>query len=308
MDTEAEAIADLARAQAPFERLTSDETPPGVDLTSINEDGTEVPVLIDARQALGYPLARPSGTIEVLDAMSFVEAVNQRRFDDVTPTLYADESTRSIVAILNDDHGGHGEHRAVIGHRDYRVVQKLQRTPEWDRWRALDDKLGSQEEFADHIERSVRDIDDPDHATMLELAQTFQATTEARFQQRGDLRTGARTIGYAEDVQASAGREGNLEIPERMRLGIQPFFGSVARSGDGWVPARFPVDALVKFRLRDANLYIGYRLVDPDEVERHAWRQIAEQIAEQLGVVMLAAPAPAPVTAPAPITLTVAHQ
>lgn len=307
-DTEAEVVADLATQALP--RMAQMDLGPrgNVHLVATRTpDGGESLHLVDESPLDDGP-SRPKGTITVTDAASFVQAVQQRRLDSGDggsygpPVVYADEAAMAIIAVLNDDH------MSVTGYRDYQIRLALQRTVEWERWLALDDKLVAQDRFADHIDRSVRDIEEPDAATMLEVAQKFEATTLARFSGGTEIRTGARTIQYVEKVEqgSASGAAGAIELPEMLALGIQPFYGSVTRNADGaWVPARVRVEASLRFKIRDENLSIGYRIVDPHEIERHAWRRIAEQISEGLELTHIAGPVPSVASGPGAIVSNV---
>lgn len=288
-NTEADAVAEIVRRG---QQMNVDVDEAGRKAVSKRND--ESIVLIDNEATLAQP-RRARGTIAVTDADSFIAAVEQRRLPDVTPTLYLDESKFALVAVLNDDHGD------VAGWRDNRVQLVLQETPEWARWKAADRHWLTQEQFATLIEDSVKDFVTPDAATMLELAQNFQATTNARFQSGQSLRTGARTIGYTEEIEAQAGKEGALTIPETFELGLRPFYGAVNRKQgepEVWEDARFRVIVNFKFRLREAKLELGAWLDEPEERRRHAWRLMAERVGEGLQIKALAGPAPAEVTTP----------
>ena len=280
MTTEAEAVADLVRTnnRPHIHQVTSGLV--GIR-TNHDESGT-----LFQDEALGAGPARPKGVVLVNDADSFARAVTQRTLSDVTPVLYADESTMDLVAVLNDDHGDEP------GWRDYRVVLKLRPTPEWERWTSREG-LHSQQTFAEHVEDSVDDFQDPSQADMLSLAQTFTASTTGRFKAGSNLSNGARQLTFEEEVQAEGGTDGTVTIPRSMRLGLRPFYGAVARDENGeWRQTRFAVEALFKFTIREGTLKIGYKLVQPDEIRRAAYKNLVEQVSEQLALSALSAPAP----------------
>lgn len=295
--TNADAIIDLASRQQRLGHAVGE--PAGrIAVTKRNDEAI---VLLDDETTLATP-RRSHGTIQVTDADSFVAAVTQRQLPGIKPTVYLNEAAFALVAVLNDDHGD------TPGWRDNRIELILQETPEWKRWMGVNRRWLTQEEFASLIEDSAKDFVSPDAATMLELAQHFHATTSARFQSGANLRTGARTIGYTEEVEASAGREGALTIPETFELGLRPFYGAVNRKQDDptiWEDSRFKVLVNFKFRLREAKLELGAWLDEPDERRRHAWRLMAERIGEGLELKALAGPAPAPRTA-APLSTCLA--
>jgi len=220
---------------------------------------------------------RHCGTIRVYDAPGFVQAVKDRALGVEELKLYADEEHTALVAVLNDDT------TSSPGWRDYRVELALRKRPEWTHWRARDGVLMDQEAFATHVEDGVDELVRPGAAEMLDLAQTFHATTSARFKGGHRLASGARQFVYEEEVDATAGSSGDVSIPEQLELAIRPFFGS----------DRYEVKARFRFQLRGGDLALGYKLNRPDDVERAAFTAVAEHVAAELDVTAVAGSAPA---------------
>jgi uncharacterized protein YfdQ (DUF2303 family) len=237
--------------------------------------------------------ARSAGTIHVYDARSFADAVKQRVAAAET-VVYVDETTRAMTAVLNDDGVGTPQHR------DYRVALALRLTPEWEAW--VDGQgLGSQERFAERIEDGEPEIvatklsDDgpptPTAADMLEIAQTFHAASDVQFKSGTRLADGTTQLVFEENVQAHAGANGSLKVPEVFTLALAPFAGADL----------FRVHCKVRYRIvRQGNkageLQIGYVMVRPDDVLKAAFATVTEATAELLdSTLFLAGPAPAPV-------------
>lgn len=206
---------------------------------------------------------RRKGTVTAYDADSFARLVNDLGPRDGHSRIYADPDDLRFVAVLND-HEGDG---LRPGWGDHRVHLAIQRTPSWKAWRDHAG-LGAQEEFAEHLEDHRADIADPPAADMLELAQTFQATIGAKFSGGARLHNGERHASYVEEVQGSAGRSGQVPIPETMTLRLVPF--------EGADPVE--VEARIRFRIRDGRLAIGYVLHRADEIERAAFDQVRASI------------------------------
>src|SRR5207237_5067343 len=125
------------------------------------------------------------------------------------------------------------------------------------------------------------DITFPDAADLLEIAQTFYASTKADFRSGTRLSSGEVQFQYVEETQASAGRNGELSIPTKFDLRIAPFQGE----------ERCALQALLRYRVREGNLAIGYELVRPDDVERDAMELIAERLRTTIARVYLGSPA-----------------
>lgn len=206
---------------------------------------------------------RMRGTVEPITAESFVAYVN--RHANEQSTVWWDEVAGTVEAVLNDHAGA--EHFA--GWADHRAVLRLRSTPEWDFWTKMDGVLVSQEQFAEHIEDGARELVEPDAATMLEVAQTFHATTQVQFRQATRLQSGTAQFVYDEEQQAKAGKAGSLSVPTEFVIALSPYIGE----------APYRVTARLRYRVRSGGLAIGYKLDRPDRVRRDAVSQIAERMA-----------------------------
>jgi uncharacterized protein YfdQ (DUF2303 family) len=222
------------------------------------------------------------GEVCVHNAVSFAAAVLQRELPDIHPVVYADESTLSLVAILNDDHN------TTPGWRDYRIRLALRRSPEWEAWRSVDKAtcaggLLGQEAFAEFVEDHLADIVEPTAADMLEIAQTFHATVSSNFLQGSRLRDGRRQFTFEEDIDAKAGESGNMVLPGTVRLSLRLFIGG----------GPVATTARLRYRLREKKLTLGFKLNQPDDLERLAFNgEIVDGVERALSLVALAGVAP----------------
>lgn len=212
--------------------------------------------------------ARSRGHAVLHDPHSFVEYVNRLAVRPLT-TAWADLSTRSISAVLND----HGDNDQA-GWRDHTVALELQVDPEWTAWTNASGKLKPQTEFAEFLEEHTPSIKEPSAADLLEVATTFQANRGVTFSQGTRLSSGEVQLRYEETTTSTAGRRGQLEVPERIKLELSPFLG-----GD-------PVEitALLRWRI-DPNthkLAIGFTLQRHDLALRQAFDRIRQTVVEGL--------------------------
>lgn len=217
---------------------------------------------------------RLKGTVRVEDVPSFAAYVAEFYSAQAT-TAWVDMAGFRVTAVLNDAAADSS------AWRDHRAVLELVKTDEWKRWRAKDGQLMDQEQFARHIELGELDIVSPDAAELLEIAQTFYASTKAEFRSGTRLQSGEVQFTWVEETNATAGRNGDLSIPLKFELRIAPFHGEEPCA----------VSALLRYRIRDGRLAIGYELVRPDDVERDAMKLIAEQLRSSIARVYLGAPA-----------------
>lgn len=201
-------------------------------------------------ESLGSHPTRSRGSRRVNTYDGLVTALNT--LDSATAIVYVDEEALSVEAVLNDDLAG-------TGWRDHRVKYSPRLTPAWRHW--IDNiGLHPQDKFAEILEAGEPDITSPSATVMLDIAQTFQASTAARFKQAGRTRDGRTQLVYEEDIEATAG-DGMVEIPERFVVSIAPFYGA----------AMVDVECRIRYRLRGGEFTIGYSITRPDDILREAF-------------------------------------
>lgn len=279
MANDAEVVRDLATenaTRAPI-RVAEHEDAPVLAVALPPEWTLEQ---VDTEQWAERP-RRPRGSVHVHNSDGFIRSVRRRAAGgngDLDVVLYANEETKQLVAVLNDDTASAGE--MVADWRDYRIELQNRPRPEWTHWKKLDGQYVDQERFAEHIEEGLAELVSPPAADALEIAQTFQATVGTRFASGTRLPTGVRQFVFEESIDA---RAGELQIPERLVLNVAPFFGA----------PKYEVTARFRFRLRSGELTLGYLLDRPDDVERAAFNDIVDAVSAELVVDPIAGAAPA---------------
>lgn len=215
------------------------------------------------------------GTVTAITAAGFSLAVAARSED--TTTIYSDPDACTLVAVINDDHAG------TPGWRDHRVTLDLRTTPEWDLWTSRQG-LGPQARFAETIEDGQAEIVHPRAVELLDLAQTFHASSTAKFRQAGRLADGRTQFVYEEDINAKAGDAGELSIPQTFTVALRPFYGA----------DRYKVTARLRYRLQAGELSIGYVLHRPGDVRRAAFADVVESVTGAVDGVLVVDGTPAP--------------
>lgn len=176
---------------------------------------------------------------------------------DVYPSTDGEPGTVAWPAPAWSAGARWGRHRAFL---------QLRRAPEWDYWLGKDRRYLSQEDFAEHVEDALPDIVEPTAAGMLELAQTFRATTSVEFKSSKFLSGGEVELTFNQEQQASAGRSGQLTIPYSFALAVPVLDGG----------ALYRVTARFRHRKQEHQLKLGYWLNRPDAIERHAFQAILD--------------------------------
>lgn len=254
-NTEAQEIAALAISGALPEPLKEGE------MASILIPGGYSHKIVDNELMLEQP-TRKRGRVQLHTTQSLIDYVVRHKVTETT-TVYADKAGHRFVAVINDarvDAAEWADHRASLA---------LILTPEWKFWTAQDGNLMAQEDFATLIEDGQSEVREPDAATLLELALTFQARTDVKFRSAQVLQSGQRQLTYEEHTDASAGREGQLTIPAEFVLGLAPFEGA----------ALYELHARLRYRINNTKLSIGYQLVRPHLILDAAYSDEAVRIA-----------------------------
>lgn len=189
---------------------------------------------------------------------------NQQRF------YVADDG--AVSAVFND----HGDQP---GHRDHGARLTLAWTPEWQQWLGQSGKLTAQAEFAEFIEDHALELVSPDAATMLEIAQSFQATIGATLRSARRLASGEVQFLYAEEVAASAGRNGDITIPTELVVAVAPYEGAE------------PVEFTARFRYRFIGGHppqLGFKIDQTASLRRRVVDAVVAQVEENLaGITVL---------------------
>jgi len=228
---------------------------------------------LDLSYILGQP-RRKIGDYQVATVESFTDLVDELG-DKKLSTIWVTHESPYIVAVLNDNTS------AEAGWGDYRVRLPLPLTPEWLHWAAADGKFLDQDTFAEHIEEGVKELVEPDAATMLEIAQSIHATVSANFTQAKRLDNGETQMVYTEDIEGKAGEKGDLTIPQHFTLAIAPFLGEDT----------YEVKARFKYRIGGGSLRMGYSLERPEAVILDALEQIKARLDEKYDQVYMGQPA-----------------
>lgn len=219
---------------------------------------------------------RTEGRYTVRTAESLLTYLDKHALPETE--LWADIDSSSITAVI-DAHRGADE---APGWQAHRATLQLQLTDEWKLWTGIDGKLQRQVEFAEFIEQRTVDFVTPDGATILELAQSFQATRSGRFESSKRLASGETSLIYKDEVSATAGRSGQIDIPDVVELALAPFVGH----------DRFRVTARFRFRLDGGALLLGFALERPRDVLQAAFNSVVETVNVNQSAPIYIGPAP----------------
>lgn len=207
-----------------------------------------------------------TGKVYVDDLDSFLHYYEKH--SDEGSEVYVNVKDHFLTAVLDAHHAGAarwGQHRLIL---------TLPTTDRWDAWMARNKREMDQRTWAEFVEEHLDDIREPDAATMLEIAQTFQAATKVKFSSTQILANGDRRLQWEETTEASAGTGGKLTVPATFKIGVAPF--------DFTQP--YEVSARFRYKVTSGNLIVAYLLDDPAAVIRDAVLDVVGKVEEQLKV------------------------
>ena len=211
-------------------------------------------------------------SISVEDAKSFIAYYN--RFASESSTIFVDTVRGKFVAVI-DYHQDHENTQ----HGQHLLTYTTPKTTEWSIWAEHNGRSNAkeQEEFALFIEQNLDEIRKPAAAEMLEITLSLRANTKLNFKKSVHLGNGQNQLTYVENIDGTAGAQGQLEIPDEITLGLSPFKG-----GDA-----YEVKAKFRYRINNGNLVMWYDLIRPTKVYEAALKDITEKIESDIEKGML---------------------
>ena len=225
---------------------------------------------------------RVTGTATVTDVVSWLAYFEKHKAvdgaDQCHSEVYGDVKASSVTAVLNAPAGPEEPRWG-----DHRLALQLEHSAAWTAWTALDGKLMGQTAVAEHIEDRAPDFVTPDAATMLEIAQTFVQNTGVKFESSQRLSDGQTRFQYTETIEARAGNRGNIDVPSKFEIRLQPWRG---------VAIVVPLTARLRSRATNEGLRLAYVLDRLDDVLDAAWGALLSELTETLPVPVLAGRAP----------------
>lgn len=263
--TEAEAVAALVKsANSPALNV------PAIGL-AVFPSGTVVS--LEKEEYAAHP-KRKRATVRLVETASFIDYVAAHQSASETHVFgIASEQGGEFYAVI-DYHGRGADADANWGEHVAKLV--LSTTPEWQRWLGSNQKLMSQEAFAEFLEDNLTDIVRPDAASLIDLAQLLTGKKTAHFKSGRNLHNGAIALEYTETIETTGGRvNADMQLPSEFFIGLCPFVGA----------AGVEIRARLRFRILDGGkLYFTYILDRPFKVIETAFNLARGEIEEGLSL------------------------
>jgi uncharacterized protein YfdQ (DUF2303 family) len=148
----------------------------------------------------------------------------------------------------------------------------LVNSPEAQRWLEASGKYLAQQDFAEFCELNLESFSSPDAATILEIAQTFQAKSTVDFSSAVRLSSGAIKLKREEKIDATAGERADISIPELLTVAMPIFKYGRA----------YAVKARLRYRIVDSAVRLSVLLVDPEMAIEHAFKEVVDEVSNLL--------------------------
>lgn len=227
----------------------------------VNTDGSLCLAPVDKPAAPDFC----SGTVKVNDSDSFIEATN-RFADPDCSVVYGSMDPAKLVAVL-DDHA-----RGDPDWRKHRVELTLQHSNEFKAWMQHNRQPKAQEDFAFFIEDAMHDFVSPTGARMLEIAVNFKVKQGVVFKSALRMSDGTVDFAYENAVQAGAGGNGSIKIPETFKISIPVFAGLGEK--------KYEFEARFRYQLKEGALALRYELIRPMKVVEQAFKDTIDKVRE----------------------------
>lgn len=151
---------------------------------------------------------------------------------------------------------------------------KLVGSSEAMRWAEASGTYMAQQDFAEFCELNLETFSSPDAATILEIAQTFQAKSTVDFSSAVRLSSGAIKLKREEQINATAGERADISIPEVLTVAMPLFKYGKA----------YAVKARLRYRIVDSAVRLSVLLVEPEMAIEHAFKEVVDEVSSLLGM------------------------
>lgn len=188
----------------------------GLGLAVLPDDWS-VNVLDALEQYRAHP-RRKRGAMVVTDTASFVAYVT--RHVEAGSIITVDAIGRFKAVLDHHEPSVEGADRGQPGWADHTVSLERPFSTAWQQWRAFAGEWHSQGELAEFLEERRREIAAPEAATIIELAETFEATVEQNVSSHQRLPNSAVRILYESLPASTRTGRGEIEVPAQFRISI----------------------------------------------------------------------------------------
>lgn len=297
--TEAEVVAEIAKKSVtPFLLLEGESKQ---ELLVMPQTGE-----VKSLEKYGPLPVRKRAVIEVRDAVSFIGYVNAYKEAGTVIFGQANEQGGGFQAVVDyhlpersvatqraqsaDTEGTEKKPKALVGPGDcyenrarwgeHRVKFALETSPEWQRWIGSSGKGLSQMDFALFLEDNAEDVivpegtNFPNDTDLMQVALTIQAAEGVQFKGGIRLQDGQQQLTFVQNIEAGAGVDGKMRIPEKFAIAVVVFKGG----------PREVLHVRLRYRVGGGKVTFFYEVERPWKAVERAFDDVREKIASETGL------------------------
>ena len=240
-----------------------------------------------------YPIDKPlsghiSQKVALFSTASFIDYVNAFKGDDTQ--IFADPENNLIRGILNyhktpvdllpEDKAKRElekrEHIVITPMPDYAdhiATMEIPFSEQWSRWTGIDNQAITQGNFAEFLEENYLDVATPDHATLLEMVTSLQATNNVVFSSGLKLQTGEQQLIYTEAIEGKG--KGDMKVPSEIKLNIPIHFDAAAMD----------IRCFLRYRIQQGKLTFIVKINRRELLEKEAFINVVKEIGDKTQIV-----------------------
>lgn len=241
-------------------------------------NGLETKVIDLVGEAPDAYLPRTVAPRTVTDQASFLAEATRRPLIEGISTVWANRKAGSVTVVYDELDGIANP----VGYtrRADRLELRFIRSEDWKLFTtAADRAFHSQDAFGDLLQSVGHLITSHSAADLLEVVDSIRATSTGSFESRINRANGSQTLSYSEEVNATAGRHGQLEVPRGVEFRVSPFEDY----------PEFDISADLRLRVSGGKLAIGLFPEPFDHKIRDSWLDVTSSLSQALGVPVYAA-------------------
>lgn len=208
------------------------------------------------------------GTFEAQSTAGFIDFIKRNR-GSVDPLIAADLDDFKFRAILDWHADEENPDRC-----HFKATFSLVESPELRAWRGLTETALGQIGFADFIEDWRYTIVQPDAASLLEIVQDLQQTSNAEWKSKVTPTTGGISMVYTDDPELRTSKE--MEVPKALTLHLPLFRGATP----------ITITCNLRYRVHNGTLKIHVTLPGIESMQREAMLSELAVIKEEFGEVV----------------------
>ena len=214
-------------------------------------------------------------TRRVTTVQSLLDELARRPLLRDQSTLWSDSTLHTVKAIYDDHPGGlHADFPGDVdpyrrgGRRVDQLHLELAYHEDWLRWGQISGREYNQEQFGDLMEEMAHTIVAPGQREFADMIDNIRVSFGGKFETQVRRQDGRQHLVYLDTGETSGG-DGNLELPEVIKIRTRVFDGAAYE---------IPYEAWFRTRREDKKLWLKAVLKPRRQAELAVWDSVVQEI------------------------------